>query len=119
MPYPQRNTVSIQCTRTIQQLFAHHANPTHAHSDTPQYLTLLSPVFQGIFIWMWAQFTLLTYNDTYIYPRWAQVFGLSLAFSSMVCIPLYFVFSLVTSPGHTLREVSQSVVIVVTSQCIF
>ena len=61
---------------------------------------------QGIFVWMWAEFRLLTYNDSYTYPWWAQVFGLSLAFSSMVCIPGYFFFRLLSSPGSSFKQVS-------------
>ena len=54
---------------------------------------------------MWSQFRGVTYDKKYIYPAWAQVLGLCMALSSMVCIPIYFFGRLATTPG-TLQQVS-------------
>lgn len=40
----------------------------------------------------------LTYED-YVYPMWANVFGMLLAASSVFCIPGIAVWKLVTTPG--------------------
>ena len=60
---------------------------------------------QGILIFMFVTFEPLRYNRTYEYPGWAQALGMSLAFSSMVCIPAYTAIKLLVTPG-TFREVS-------------
>lgn len=52
-----------------------------------------------VFVFMWVQFTPLTYNSTYEYPGWAQAIGMSFAFSSMVCIPGFFVIKMIITPG--------------------
>jgi len=54
---------------------------------------------------MWANYEPLTYNRTYSYPSWALALGMSMAFSSMACIPIYLTASLVSAPG-TITEVS-------------
>jgi SNF family Na+-dependent transporter len=53
----------------------------------------------GIFVFMWIQFSPLTYNRTYKYPAWAQGLGMCMAFSSMICIPLYMIVKLLITPG--------------------
>ena len=40
-----------------------------------------------------------------MYPAWAQAFGLCLAMSSMLCIPIYATFKLFSSPGSSILEV--------------
>ena len=62
-------------------------------------------LLQAVFVFMWVQFSPLTYNKTYEYPAWAQGLGLTMAFSSMVCIPGFFVIKLLVTPG-SLKEVS-------------
>ena len=58
-----------------------------------------------IFMWMWAQFSFLKYNETYEYPAWASACGLFLAFSSMLCVPVYFIAKLLATPGASLAQV--------------
>ena len=60
--------------------------------------------FQSIFIAMWVNFKVLTYNRTYKYPIWAQGLGMCLAFSSMIWIPIVFIYKLATAEG-TIKEV--------------
>ena len=43
--------------------------------------------------------------DDYVYPTWAEGMGLCISFSSMIWIPTYFIYYLVTGPG-TLKEVN-------------
>ena len=56
---------------------------------------------------MWAFFKPLTYNRTYEYPAWAQGLGMCLAFSSMLCIPVYFGVMLIITPG-SFKEVNKT-----------
>ncbi len=46
----------------------------------------------------------LTYNRTYKYPSWAIAFGWSLSISSVICIPIYAIYKLLTTKG-SLSEV--------------
>merc|ERR1719150_175822 len=52
-----------------------------------------------VMIFMWVQFSPLTYNTTYEHPAWAQAIGLSMAFSSMICIPAFCAVKLIMTPG--------------------
>lgn len=51
------------------------------------------------------QHTPITLDD-YKYPLWGDGMGLFLSISSMVCIPIYFVYKIIVSPGSTLYEVN-------------
>lgn len=70
--------------------------------------TVLTPlVCAAIFIFMWVSFKPLTYNRVYTFPKWAQGIGLTLALSSMICIPLTCIIKFITTPG-TLRQVGDT-----------
>ncbi|XP_068172841.1 sodium- and chloride-dependent GABA transporter 2-like [Antennarius striatus] len=45
----------------------------------------------------------LTYNRTYVYPDWAYMLGWGLSLSSMLLVPGWALYKLVTTPG-TLRQ---------------
>lgn len=47
----------------------------------------------------------VTYGEDYEYPKWAEYMGLCMSFTSMIWVPGYAIYYLVTQPG-TLREVS-------------
>jgi solute carrier family 6 GABA transporter-like protein 6/8/11/12/13 len=65
---------------------------------------VLTPLITvGIFLFMWVKFEPLKYNNTYVYPGWAQGLGMCMAFASMICIPAYFVIKFIITPG-TLKE---------------
>ncbi|ELU00760.1 hypothetical protein CAPTEDRAFT_157212 [Capitella teleta] len=66
--------------------------------------TFLAPlVCGGIFVFMWVNFKPVKYNRVYVFPAWAQGLGLTMAFSSMICIPLTCFIKLLTTPG-TLKQ---------------
>jgi hypothetical protein len=52
-----------------------------------------------------VQYTPVTYGSDYQYPKWAEILGICISLSSMLWIPLYIVYYILTTPG-TLREVS-------------
>lgn len=62
-----------------------------------KYLTPL--VTFGIFSFSIISYKPIRYNNVYDYPSWAIAFGWFLALSSMVAIPFYIVYALLTTPG--------------------
>lgn len=65
----------------------------------------------AILISMWVLFEPLTYNQTYKYPDWAQAIGMCMGFASMICIPLYVPYALISAPGSTFLEVFYLIVL--------
>ena len=47
------------------------------------------------------------YGKDYVYPTWAEALGLMMSLSSMVMVPGYAVYYVLTQPG-TIMQVSQS-----------
>nr|XP_046264542.1 sodium- and chloride-dependent GABA transporter 2-like [Scatophagus argus] len=60
-------------------------------------------VTTGILLFSLVKFTPLRYNNTYQYPWWGHALGLFLAFSSVLVVPLWLLYSLAVTPG-TLRQ---------------
>ena len=59
---------------------------------------------QGVFLYYGINYKPVTYGD-YEYPTWAEILGLFISFSSMIWVPGYMVYYLLTQPG-TIKEVS-------------
>uniref|UniRef100_A0A8C6U7E3 Transporter n=1 Tax=Neogobius melanostomus TaxID=47308 RepID=A0A8C6U7E3_9GOBI len=57
----------------------------------------------GTFAFSLIKYTPLKYNGVYVYPWWGYAIGWILALSSMLCVPLWILFKLYTTPG-TLKE---------------
>jgi len=51
-----------------------------------------------------VEHTPATYGKDYQYPGWAQIVGICLSLSSMLWIPIYAVYFLLTGPG-TIKQV--------------
>ncbi|XP_038071356.1 sodium- and chloride-dependent taurine transporter-like [Patiria miniata] len=63
----------------------------------------LTPLFTlGVFIFSCVSYKPLVYND-YQYPPWGQALGWIMATASMVQIPIFFIYKMLTSKG-SLRE---------------
>ncbi|XP_021352796.1 sodium- and chloride-dependent taurine transporter-like [Mizuhopecten yessoensis] len=60
-------------------------------------------VSMGLLVAQLIMFKPLTYNNTYQYPTWAQAFGVMMAVSSMMCIPVYGLVKLMSTDG-SLKE---------------
>ena len=60
-------------------------------------------VMVGVFVFYIISFKPVTLG-TYAYPQWAEILGLCFSFSSMMWVPGYAVYYLVTQPG-TLMQV--------------
>ena len=59
---------------------------------------------QGVFLFYVIQYIPVSYGENYQYPWWAEVIGIIISLSSMLWIPGYAVYYIITTPG-TLREV--------------
>jgi solute carrier family 6 GABA transporter-like protein 1 len=68
-----------------------------------KYFSQLFSPRQGVFIYYIISYSAVTYDD-YVYPGWAEGMGLCISFSSMIWIPAYFFYYLLTEPG-TIKEV--------------
>uniref|UniRef100_A0A4W4G788 Transporter n=1 Tax=Electrophorus electricus TaxID=8005 RepID=A0A4W4G788_ELEEL len=64
----------------------------------------ISPlIISFILIFTVIQYKPITYND-YVFPDWSLVIGFCMALSSVVCIPIYSIFKILTSKGSTFSE---------------
>ena len=59
---------------------------------------------QSVFIFYIFSYEPVTYGTDYNYPKWAEYMGLCMSFASMVWVPLYAVYYVLTQPG-TFKEV--------------
>ena len=62
--------------------------------------------FQGVFVFYVVQYQPVRYDDEK-FPTWAEYLGLLISFSSMMWVPIYAIYYLVTQPG-TFMEVSKN-----------
>ncbi|XP_069111135.1 sodium- and chloride-dependent creatine transporter 1-like [Argopecten irradians] len=70
----------------------------------------LSPVLcMGLLLAQLITFRPIKYNKTYEYPNWAQGFGIMLALSSMVCIPIYAIYKLAREDGSLTQRWRKSI----------
>lgn len=57
------------------------------------------PSFQATFLFSLSKYTPLKYNNIYVYPLWGYFIGWFLALSSMVCVPLFIIITLLKTQG--------------------
>jgi solute carrier family 6 GABA transporter-like protein 1 len=60
---------------------------------------------QCVFVFYVFSYEAVTYGNDYKYPKWAEYMGLCMSFTSMIWVPGYAIYYLVTQPG-TFREVN-------------
>jgi len=66
---------------------------------------LLAPAFMlFIFVFYFIRYTPITYGDHYNYPPWGEAIGFMISLSSMLWVPGYAVYFILSTPG-TWREV--------------
>ena len=63
-------------------------------------------IFQGVFFYYISQYTPVKFGKDYKYPIEWEALGLVISLSSMVCVPIYAVYYVVSGPG-TIMEVRQ------------
>ncbi len=60
-------------------------------------------LLQSIFIFYFVKYTPIKYAETYHYPGWGEALGFMISFSSMIWVPAYALYYLLTTKG-SLRE---------------
>ena len=63
-------------------------------------------VMFAVFIFYCISYSPVTYGHDYVYPNWAEILGLLMSFSSMIWVPGYAIYYVLTQPG-TIMEVMQ------------
>ncbi|XP_053574795.1 sodium- and chloride-dependent betaine transporter [Bombina bombina] len=63
----------------------------------------------GTFLFSLIKYTPLKYNNSYVYPTWGYVIGWLMAFSSMICIPLYAIYIIMRTKGPFIQRLKQLV----------
>ena len=61
-------------------------------------------VMFAVFIFYCISYSPVTYGHDYVYPGWAEILGLLMSFSSMIWVPGYAIYYVLTQPG-TIMEV--------------
>ena len=59
-------------------------------------------LLQAVFFFYCIQYKAVTYGDQE-YPKWAEYMGLMISFTSMMWVPVYAVYYLVTQPGSIME----------------
>ncbi|XP_009001611.3 sodium- and chloride-dependent betaine transporter isoform X1 [Callithrix jacchus] len=59
------------------------------------------------FLFSLSKYTPLKYNNVYVYPPWGYSIGWFLALSSMVCVPLFIVLTLLKTQGSFKKRLRQ------------
>ena len=66
-------------------------------------LAIKNSLFQGVFVYYIYSYEPVTFGEDYKYPKWAEILGLCISFSSMIWVVLYAIYWMITTPG-TLKE---------------
>ncbi|XP_069795977.1 sodium- and chloride-dependent GABA transporter 3 isoform X2 [Narcine bancroftii] len=61
----------------------------------------------AIFIFFIVRYKPLKYNNVYVYPDWGYALGWALALSSMICIPLGFIFKIWSTEGSFFEKIKK------------
>ena len=62
------------------------------------------PTLQAVFVFYIFSYKPVRYGEDYAYPKWAEAMGVCMSLASMVWVPAYAIYYLLTQPG-TFREV--------------
>jgi len=64
-------------------------------------------VMLGVFIFYIYSYEPVKYGHDYTYPKWAEILGLFMSFSSMIWVPGYAVYYVLTQPGTIMENIRQ------------
>ncbi|KAM8802821.1 sodium- and chloride-dependent betaine transporter isoform 1-T5 [Rhynchonycteris naso] len=62
------------------------------------------------FIFSLSKYTPLKYNSIYVYPPWGYFIGWFLALSSMICVPLFIIITLLKTQGSFKKRLRQLII---------
>ena len=65
--------------------------------------------FQFLFVFYFAKYTPITYAKTYEYPWWGEALGFCISGSSMIWVPGYAIYYLLTTKGTFLDRIKLGV----------
>jgi len=68
---------------------------------------LAPAVMLAVFLFYCIQYKPVTYGEDQAYPRWAEIMGLFISFTSMMWVPIYAVYYLVTQPGSFMENLRE------------
>ena len=61
--------------------------------------------FQFLFVFYFAKYTPITYAKTYEYPWWGEALGFCISGSSMIWVPAYAIYYLLTTKGTFMERI--------------
>merc|ERR1712032_1073965 len=61
----------------------------------------------AVFIFYCISYSPVTYGHDYVYPGWAEILGLLMSFSSMIWVPGYAIYYVLTQPGTIMENIRQ------------
>jgi len=64
-------------------------------------------VMFAVFIFYCISYSPVTYGHDYVYPGWAEALGLLMSFSSMIWVPGYAIYYVLTQPGTIMENIRQ------------
>lgn len=64
-------------------------------------------VMFAVFIFYCISYSPVTYGHDYVYPNWAEILGLLMSFSSMIWVPGYAIYYVLTQPGTIMENIRQ------------
>ena len=74
-------------------------------------------VMFAVFIFYCISYSPVTYGHDYVYPGWAEALGLLMSFSSMIWVPGYAIYYVLTQPG-TIMEVMNDFFLILCDKCV-
>ena len=105
------SSVGLPSANYLEECFTHHYGVQDRQLAVSVFYTVFFCCFrrmlQGIFLWSVVQYVPIRYGS-YEYPAWGEALGLLISSASMVWIPGYAVYYLLTTKG-TLKEVGIAV----------
>jgi solute carrier family 6 GABA transporter-like protein 1 len=58
------------------------------------------------------------YGSDYNYPKWAEIVGLCISFSSMMWVPVYAIYYVLTQPGSIMEvDLKMFIIIIKSKNC--
>lgn len=64
-------------------------------------------VMLAVFVFYCFSYEPVTYGEDYIYPKWAEYMGLCMSLASMLWVPVYAIYYLITQPGTFMENLKE------------
>jgi len=71
---------------------------------------LIAPAFMiFVFLFYFIKYTPIMYGNDYSYPKWGEALGFMISLSSMIWVPGYFVYYLLTTEGTFVERIKKGI----------